>query len=156
MLLPDGAPYHPYPLHPATDAAYDSQLVAAAIDWCKTEPGRFVLKILDNLAAFWFQVETPAKMAIAGTFSLLLFSLAFWGGRIAAVAGHHKECLFFLLLIGVIVSTYSPVMALFRYSLVTYPMLALLGGASLYRLTECSRNGICMIKTRVRSKIGGL
>ncbi len=156
VLLPDGTPYHPYSLDPATDAAYDNQQVAAAIDWCKAEPGRFVVKVLDNLAAFWFQVETPAKMAIAGTFSLLLFCLAFWGGRIAAVAGHRKECLFFLLLIGVIVLTYSPVMSKFRYSLVTYPMLTLLGGASLYRLAECSRKVICMIGTRVRSSIGGL
>jgi len=132
---PDGTPYHPYQLHTADDVRIDRQQISAALAWSLHHPGGFAVKVLDNLLAFWYQTETPAKMLASGIFSLLLLVLAVLGVILSRSAGLSGEALFFLLLILFFNLIYAPIMGVFRYSLVTYPMLSLLGGVTLSRLT---------------------
>ncbi len=61
VRLPNGSIYLPYDLHAMNDVTADRDLIAGAISWCSSRPGRFLVKMLDNIAAFWCQVENQYR-----------------------------------------------------------------------------------------------
>ena len=141
MVLRDGSPYAPYALKATDDATYDRQLTSDAFKWIVKYPVRFIFKVIDNLLSFWYVVETPKKMFITGLFSLGLIALALRSTTIDSHK-HMREQVFFLVLIGTIDLLYSPVLGVFRFSLVTHPLLCVLSGPSLSSLAAKLRERI--------------
>ena len=132
----DSRVYAPYSLNAREDARYDSKLVREAAIWAARNPASFLSKVCDNLLSFWYLTETPLKMIIAGLFSLLLILTSVWGVNELVSLGQGREALLFLFVVGLIDLIYSPVIGVFRYSLVTYPLLAPLSGCSLGRFAH--------------------
>ena len=126
VILPDGKEYKPYALDAKSDALYDSQLVSRAIKWCIHNPLKFLLKVVDNIFSFWYFTESPFKMLIAGFFSLLFLTLSVRGSFKLIKTNFREHTIFLIGIILLINLIYSPVLAVFRYSLTTYPLLSLL------------------------------
>jgi len=130
VYLPDKHQFGPYSLSAFNDARGDAVLVKAAMGWSLDHPLGFVLKVLDNVLAFWYVLETPGKMLVGGAFSFLFLTVAGFGYNRLRAMGEGVNATFLLILVIAIVFVYAPIMAVFRYSLVTYPILSMLAAGA--------------------------
>lgn len=126
VFLPDGSIYHPYSLSASRDAEADKELVQKGISWVIANPGRFVLKCLDNIISFFSLVETPLKIILASVYSILLLGLSGLGLRRSLMNRLGSQSLFISSVVALIVLEYSPILAVFRYSLVVVPFESIL------------------------------
>lgn len=133
--LPDGSAYFPYSMPAAADAAYDVILSRQAIQWAKQHPGGMLAKMLDNFLGFWYVVETPKKMLATGAFSACLLALALIG-YVRARESEPCEANILFALPFIIAFIYSPVLGMFRYSLIVHPLLSVFSGIPLAKMTS--------------------
>jgi len=136
ITMKNGKVYLPYNLGAREDASYDRELIARAFKWIAQEPHKFILKIIDNLFSFWYFVETPKKMIITAIFSLAFILIALRGTLLYFSQGFKLESIFFVFLIGFVSLIYSPIMGIFRHSLLTFPILSLLAGPAVYSIVS--------------------
>lgn len=130
VFLPDGSPYSPPLLPPTLDALHDSQLTKLAAQWTLQNPGKFFLKCLDNLLSFWYLLETPRKMIVGLFFSLITIFSSLLGFKRLIGTQDGKGAICLLVLILFLDLLYSPFLAVFRYSVATYPLFAQLAAPS--------------------------
>jgi len=141
ITLNNGELYYPYNLNARDDAAYDKEMINKAFQWIVKQPHKFVLKVVDNLFAFWYFVETPKKMIITAMFSLAFILFALRGTLLYFSQGFKLEPVFFLILIALIDLIYSPVIGVFRHSLLAFPILSLLAGPAVYSIVSRKKGG---------------
>jgi hypothetical protein len=132
VLLEDGQTYHPAALTAEQDAEYDHGLLNKGIGWILQNPQLFSMKIADNLLSFWYVVSTFKSMIFTAIFALIFLLFSFSGAVILFSGEHRREALFLLLLAVLFDLIYSPVISMFRFSLVAYPLLSILAGTTLY------------------------
>lgn len=126
VKMPDGTEFTPYSISAAEDAAGDAILTREALRWVIANLVATVWKILDNIASFWYLLESPRKMIVGGLFSCVLLLMAWVGIKKWPPEVNKAIPVFLAGVVALIVFAYSPIMAVFRYSLVTYPILSLL------------------------------
>ena len=141
ITLDNGDLYYPYNLDAREDAAYDKEMINKGFEWIVRHPHKFMLKIVDNLFAFWYFVETPKKMITTAIFSLAFILFALRGTLLCFSQGLKLEPVFFLILIVLIDLIYSPIVGVFRHSLLTYPLLSTLSGPALYSIVPHKKGG---------------
>lgn len=129
IMMSDGTLYAPYAMAPGVDAAYDRRLLHEASAWALANPGKLALKVLDNFIAFWYEVGTVKNMVVCGLFSILLLCIAYWGCKVHPHEHVQAKLLFVFVIVGIDL-LYAPGLAVFRYSVLTYPYLSVLGGAA--------------------------
>jgi len=130
VILSNGVEYRPYALDSKTDALYDRELILKGLDWIFENPLKFLGKIIDNIFSFWYFSESPLKMIISGLFSLIIILLSVRGSLKLLKIGLDRETLFLICIVLLMNIIYSPVFAVFRYSLTTYPILSLLAAGN--------------------------
>ena len=128
VYLAGGQVYQPYGLPAREDAANDASLISEAVQWARNNPPAMLAKMADNVMSFWYVVETPRKMVVAGGFSVVLLVLSITG-FVLVRRQHPFEALLFLAVPFLVDILYSPALGVFRYSLVTYPFLCVLAGS---------------------------
>lgn len=129
VFVVDGVRYAHYDLAASVDVMYDRIMVRKAFQWIASNPMSFLGKTIDNMFAFWYQLETPKKMLAGGIFSLSSLLIALFSIRSLASCDHEKEAIFFAMTILLVDIVYSPILAVFRYSLVIHPLLLTLVGS---------------------------
>lgn len=126
VILPTGVKYKPYSLNAKSDAIYDAALIKEAAKWTALNPLKSVLKVVDNIFSFWYFAESPFKMLLGGAISLILILLSIRGMHNLSLISLKQQALFLAWLILLINIIYSPILAVFRYSLTTHPLLCIL------------------------------
>jgi 4-amino-4-deoxy-L-arabinose transferase-like glycosyltransferase len=132
----EGVPFEPYHLAAWDEASIDRDLVVRARTWIRQNPIGFLRKTADNFFSFWYVVETPKKMVVTGLFSLLFLLTTFSGTYRLCRYGHGRSALILLILILLVDLIYVPVISLYRYSLIVYPMMTLLTAFTVTELLD--------------------
>jgi hypothetical protein len=117
---------HPYDLSAKEDVVQEKYLIKEAIKWITDNPKAFVAKVLRNISEFWYFVETLKKQKLVKVYSLMLSICALISilSTFRDMDTDSKRKFLFLLNVVVYFNlVYSPIFAVFRYSLPVIPLL---------------------------------
>jgi hypothetical protein len=116
----------PYALSAEADVRQEAHLRELAVEWMREHPLGMVKKMGANLLEFWYLVEGVRRSQITAAASIVGLLLAFFGGWLA---WRERRWRLLFLVVGVILYfniVYTPIKAVFHYSLVVVPFLSLL------------------------------
>lgn len=136
--LPDGRLYRPYAMSAKDDAEADALLNGKAAAWVKEHPLGMAEKMADNALGFWYVVETPRKMLVAGAYSLIMLLLALPGFLLARRHDAFGATALLILSFSFAI-LYSPALGVFRYSLITIPLFSIFAAAFITHMIELIR-----------------